>query len=86
MLYARSLRGSIFIFPHSLPQRQHSAKFLALRQLLGECGLGSDDDAAGADDEENHRHRVLLFAQSKDMLNLIESDVLTVGFGLSVCK
>jgi TATA-binding protein-associated factor len=54
------------------------AKFQALRQLLSECGLGAE--AGEEDSEENHRHRVLLFAQSKEMLNLVESDLLRAYF------
>jgi TATA-binding protein-associated factor len=50
--------------------RALSPKLLALRDLLHARGIGVDDD----DDDEagQERHRVLVFAQLKDSLNLIE--------------
>ena len=61
-------------------QRQHwtmmgdlevAPKFLMLKELLVECGLG---ESAGADDMMNagERHRVLIFAQQKHTLDLVE--------------
>ncbi|XP_019852330.1 PREDICTED: TATA-binding protein-associated factor 172 isoform X2 [Amphimedon queenslandica] len=62
----------------------HSAKLLALKQLLNECGIGTNDvdslsdaciDGGGS---VVSQHRVLLFCQYKTILDIIERDLLKV--------
>ncbi|KAI0654791.1 SNF2 chromatin remodeling protein [Cubamyces menziesii] len=66
---------------------QHAPKLLALRQLLLDCGIGLAPGATGdatkselVDAEETgtgafSQHRVLIFCQMKQMLDIIESDL-----------
>jgi len=49
---------------------EHSPKLAALKELLYDCGIGQDEEEIDAG------HRVLVFAQTKAMLNLVESSVL----------
>lgn len=59
-----------------------SPKLVALHQILLECGIGAEDtshplsedgDAAGG----VAAHRALVFCQSREMLDLVESDLLS---------
>ncbi len=55
----------------------HSPKLIALKELLNDCGIGVDE----AEDKESLQtvdagHRVLVFSQTKAMLNLVEAAVL----------
>lgn len=50
---------------------EHSPKLAALKELLHDCGIGQDEEEIDAG------HRVLVFAQTKAMLNLVESTVLS---------
>eukprot|EP00026_Physarum_polycephalum_P000188 Phypoly_transcript_00188.p1 GENE.Phypoly_transcript_00188~~Phypoly_transcript_00188.p1 ORF type:complete len:1137 (+),score=241.31 Phypoly_transcript_00188:2692-6102(+) len=72
--------------PHDLT---HAPKLLALRDLLHECGIGtanagsltsSSSSVTSANEIESvaSQHRVLIFAQMKAMLDIIESDLLKV--------
>ncbi|KAI0781371.1 SNF2 chromatin remodeling protein [Trametes elegans] len=66
---------------------QHAPKLLALRQLLVDCGIGLAPGATGdatkselVDAEETgtgafSQHRVLIFCQMKQMLDIIETDL-----------
>jgi len=66
---------------------QHAPKLLALRQLLVDCGIGSAPGVTGdtvkselADAESTgtgafSQHRVLIFCQMKQMLDIIEKDL-----------
>ena len=60
---------------------KHAPKLLALQQLLQQCGLGLKDEP-GADDSPatgdimRTSHRVLVFAQFKRLLDLVEADVI----------
>ncbi|OCH89091.1 SNF2 chromatin remodeling protein [Obba rivulosa] len=66
---------------------QHAPKLLALRQLLLDCGVGSAPGATGetikselVDAEHTatgafSQHRVLIFCQMKQMLDIIETDL-----------
>ncbi|KAM7273877.1 hypothetical protein ACFE04_028541 [Oxalis oulophora] len=65
------------IFPSScdiiseLHKLQHSPKLVALHEILEECGIGADpstSDIVG-------QHRVLIFAQHKALLDVIERDL-----------
>ncbi|GAQ92366.1 hypothetical protein KFL_009950010, partial [Klebsormidium nitens] len=51
---------------HSL---EHSPKLVALKEILDECGVGSEGEEAGG------QHRVLIFAQLKGFLDIIEKDL-----------
>ncbi|KAI0668494.1 SNF2 chromatin remodeling protein [Trametes maxima] len=66
---------------------RHAPKLLALRQLLVDCGIGLAPGTTGdttklelADSEETgtgafSQHRVLIFCQMKQMLDIIETDL-----------
>ncbi|BDA40363.1 TATA-binding protein-associated factor 172 [Coccomyxa sp. Obi] len=63
------------------PLRQlcHAPKLAALRQLLQECGIISDADSDVKEEPETSEgagHRVLIFAQLKAFLDIVERDVL----------
>lgn len=56
---------------------EHSPKLAALKELLNDCGIGVDE----TEDKESLQtvdagHRVLVFSQTKAMLNLVEAAVL----------
>ncbi|KAJ8763174.1 hypothetical protein K2173_025559 [Erythroxylum novogranatense] len=57
-----------------LHKRHHSPKLVALQEILEECGIGVD-----ASNSENDvsvgQHRVLIFAQHKALLDIIERDL-----------
>jgi TATA-binding protein-associated factor len=52
----------------SIDDIDSSAKMIGLRSILQECGVGDVAAAAGG-------HRVLIFAQLKQMLDLVETDL-----------
>uniref|UniRef100_A0A1J3DBB1 TATA-binding protein-associated factor BTAF1 n=1 Tax=Noccaea caerulescens TaxID=107243 RepID=A0A1J3DBB1_NOCCA len=53
---------------------QHSPKLVALQEILEECGIGSD--ASNSDGTLSvGQHRVLIFAQHKALLDIIEKDL-----------
>ena len=54
-----------------------SAKLTALGQLLSECGIGASESTT---DEAVVQHRVLLFAQQKATLDLIERELFQGQF------
>ena len=60
---------------------EHAPKLLALHQLLQQCGVGLKDEP-GSDDSLSTEvmmptsHRVLVFAQFKRLLDLVEADVI----------
>ncbi|KAF8744257.1 chromatin remodeling protein, partial [Rhizoctonia solani] len=61
---------------------RHAPKLLALRQLLNDCGIGaaSSEDGetlkSGEDtDPISSQHRVLIFCQMRQMLDIIEEDL-----------
>ncbi|KAI1784054.1 SNF2 chromatin remodeling protein [Ganoderma leucocontextum] len=71
----------------ALSDIQHAPKLLALRQLLVDCGIGHAPGATGdatkselVDTDETgtggfSQHRVLIFCQMKQMLDIIEKDL-----------
>ncbi len=59
----------------NLSELQHSAKLLALRQLLLDCGIGVAA-GAGADTGAVSIHRALVFCQLRSMIDIIEKDLL----------
>ncbi|KAI8096669.1 uncharacterized protein BX664DRAFT_324574 [Halteromyces radiatus] len=59
---------------------QNAPKLLALKQLLGECGIGvttteSESDPAAMAVGAVSQHRALVFCQLKTMLDIIENDL-----------
>jgi TATA-binding protein-associated factor len=66
---------------HKLPvdDIENSGKLKGLKQLLIDCGIGDQNDRNSSSTLENNivsSHRVLIFAQFKTTLDLIESDLL----------
>ncbi|KAI8070902.1 hypothetical protein BC940DRAFT_294717 [Gongronella butleri] len=64
----------------SLHDIHNAPKLLALKQLLGECGIGvttteSESDPAAMAVEAVSQHRALIFCQLKTMLDIIENDL-----------
>jgi len=63
----------------SIHDIHHAPKLLALRTLLLECGIGTQDvdkSSGGGTDNVISQHRALIFCQLKDMLDMVESDLL----------
>ncbi len=59
----------------------HAPKLLALQQLLQQCGIGlkeepQADDSLSEESNMSTSHRVLVFAQFKKLLDLVEADVM----------
>lgn len=73
--------------PHGLRDISHAPKLLALRQILRDCGIGlttsthlietaaDDGGSATASGGTIPQHRVLIFCQMKQMLDIIEHDL-----------
>lgn len=60
-----------------LHKLQHSPKLVALQEILEECGIGVE--ALGSDGPISvGQHRVLIFAQHKALLDIIENDLFHV--------
>ncbi|ORY95444.1 hypothetical protein BCR43DRAFT_301359 [Syncephalastrum racemosum] len=64
----------------SLHDIQNAPKLQALKQLLGECGIGvttseSESDPAAMAAGAVSQHRALIFCQLKTMLDIIETDL-----------
>ncbi|PKA51093.1 putative chromatin-remodeling complex ATPase chain [Apostasia shenzhenica] len=57
-----------------LHELHHSPKLVALKEILEECGIGSDTLTSEATVLTGH-HRVLIFAQRKSFLDMIERDL-----------
>ncbi|KAG7916333.1 hypothetical protein KL905_004736 [Ogataea polymorpha] len=57
---------------------EHSPKLMSLKNLLLECGIGSEGGQKGVIPAENviSQHRALIFCQMKDMLDMVENDLL----------
>ncbi|KAK2978057.1 hypothetical protein RJ640_015695 [Escallonia rubra] len=77
------------IFPPSsdivseLHKLHHSPKLVALQEILEECGIGSE--ASGSEGAINvGQHRVLIFAQHKAFLDIIERDLFHVHMKNSI--
>ncbi|XP_037082092.1 TATA-binding protein-associated factor 172-like [Pollicipes pollicipes] len=60
----------------TLDHIQHSAKLVALRQLLLDLGIGEEAGAAPLAVDVVHPHRALIFCQLKSMLDIVERDLL----------
>lgn len=57
-----------------LHELQHSPKLIALKEILEECGIGIDVSSAESTVAVG-QHRVLIFAQHKSFLDIIERDL-----------
>ncbi|KAL3681420.1 hypothetical protein R1sor_024376 [Riccia sorocarpa] len=53
---------------------QNAPKLLALKEILEECGIGAQG-SSGEGGVEGGQHRVLIFAQLKSFLDIIEKDL-----------
>lgn len=63
----------------SLRDPMHAPKLLALRDLLVDCGIGPGPDAGNDMPGETSYvspHRALIFCQMKEMLDMVQNDVL----------
>lgn len=65
----------------ALQDISHAPKLLALKELLEQCGIqGSQTTGSGieseADDDCTPFHRILVFAQLKKLLDVVESSIL----------
>lgn len=60
----------------SINDIESSAKMIGLRNILQECGIGDMTSVVGG--RESGGHRVLIFAQLKQMLDLVETDLFRV--------
>ncbi|KAI9679858.1 MAG: TATA-binding protein-associated factor mot1 [Caeruleum heppii] len=63
----------------SLQDPAHAPKLTALRDLLVDCGIGIETPAEGElSTEQNYvsQHRALVFCQMKEMLDMVQNDVL----------
>ena len=64
----------------SLKDIAHAPKLTALRDLLVDCGIGTANSPGTTDDlaTETHvsQHRALIFCQMKEMLDIVQNDVL----------
>lgn len=73
-----AIQGQLVRQGSSLTDIAHAPKLAALRDLLIDCGIGAN--ASGADDlaEPNYvsQHRALIFCQMKEMLDIVQNDVL----------
>ncbi|GAA6059472.1 hypothetical protein JCM10212_005411 [Sporobolomyces blumeae] len=55
---------------------EHAPKLTALRQILLDCGIGGESTAEDASaDDGISQHRVLIFCQLKQMLDIVENDL-----------
>lgn len=57
----------------------HAPKLTALRDLLQDCGIGVDSSGGGelaTATESVSQHRALIFCQMKEMLDIVQNDVL----------
>lgn len=60
----------------NLHELHHSPKLLALKEILEECGIGSQSGSGEfAAFSEGGQHRVLIFGQLKGFLDIIEKDL-----------
>lgn len=63
----------------SLRDPKHAPKLTALRDLLVDCGIGTEPAEANGiptADQAVSQHRALIFCQMKEMLDMVESTVL----------
>jgi TATA-binding protein-associated factor len=74
-----SIQSQLKSSKSSLTDVAHAPKLTALRDLLVDCGIGTPPPAEGElGSGENYvsPHRALVFCQMKEMLDIVQSDVL----------
>lgn len=54
----------------------HAPKLNALRDLLVDCGIGTESTGGPTETTSISQHRALIFCQLKEMLDIVEKDVL----------
>ncbi|XP_011621494.1 TATA-binding protein-associated factor BTAF1 isoform X1 [Amborella trichopoda] len=59
----------------NLHDLQHSPKLVALKEILEECGIGMETSGSEGAVIGGGQHRVLIFAQHKSLLDIIERDL-----------
>uniref|UniRef100_H2YV60 TATA-binding protein-associated factor 172 n=1 Tax=Ciona savignyi TaxID=51511 RepID=H2YV60_CIOSA len=59
----------------SLHDIKHASKLTALQQLLLDCGIGKTRDPL-LDESVANQHRALIFCQHRNLINIIENDLL----------
>ncbi|XXG69247.1 hypothetical protein AAC387_Pa06g2168 [Persea americana] len=62
-----------------LHELHHSPKLVALQEILEECGIGLDASSAEGTVAVG-QHRVLIFAQHKSFLDILERDLFLTEF------
>ncbi len=62
----------------SLKDPVHAPKLTALRDLLVDCGIGTEPTAGEITTETSYvsQHRALIFCQMKEMLDMVQNDVI----------
>ena len=60
----------------SLSDVNHATKLCALRQLLLDCGIGTQNMSCSGNLTVVNQHRALIFCQLKSMLDIVEQDLL----------
>ncbi|KAI4093772.1 MAG: hypothetical protein LQ344_002675 [Seirophora lacunosa] len=75
-----SIQSSLAKHHSNLKDITHAPKLTALRDLLVDCGIGTSPstDAGEMGTETNYvsQHRALIFCQMKEMLDIVQNDVL----------
>ncbi|KAK2711660.1 hypothetical protein QYM36_012696 [Artemia franciscana] len=66
----------------SIDDIKHSAKLVSLKQLLGDCGIGSENIG----DSVVAPHRALVFCQLKSMLDIIENELFKKHMSLTYLR
>lgn len=62
----------------NLSDVNHATKLCALRQLLLDCGIGTQNMGTSGNLTVVNQHRALIFCQLKSMLDIVEHDLLKV--------
>ncbi|KAL8677141.1 MAG: hypothetical protein Q9186_006396 [Xanthomendoza sp. 1 TL-2023] len=75
-----SIQASLAKQHSSLKDIAHAPKLSALRDLLVDCGIGTSPSAnageIGAEPNYVSQHRALIFCQMKEMLDIVQNDVI----------
>lgn len=74
-----AIQGQLAKQNSSLKDIAHAPKLTALRDLLVDCGIGIDTSGSGGEFSETNyvsQHRALIFCQMKEMLDIVQNDVL----------
>lgn len=73
--------------PKDILDLRHAPKLLALKQILQDCGIGAETSETATGDLDSlgaiSRHRVLIFCQSRNMLDIIQKVLFRKMTGVS---